>query len=154
MSFVIRTANKKDIDTIVLFQIYMARETEGLELNEEIVKEGVKNAFNTPNHGQYFIAEDNGVVVGSLLITYEWSDWRNGTVWWIQSVYIRKENRGQKVFKRMFEFLKEKVTKSSEIKGLRLYVDKRNTSAIKVYQAIGMDSKHYDMFEWFPFEIC
>lgn len=150
MSLIIREARRLDVETIVMFQVSMARETEEIELSYDVVIQGVENVFDNPDFGQYFIAELNKIVVGSLLITYEWSDWRNGMVWWIQSVFIRPEYRGRKVFKKMFTFLKQEVLNTNDVKGLRLYVDKRNTNAIKVYQAIGMNSKHYDMFEWFP----
>lgn len=150
MSLIIRNADSRDIEKIVLFQVEMARETEGLVLNKNIIHPGVKNVFKNKNLGSYYVAEHDQKVVGSLLITYEWSDWRNGIVWWIQSVFIQPEFRGQKIFKKMFTFLREMVLNSNDVRGLRLYVDKTNSHAIKVYKAIGMNAHQYDLFEWFP----
>ena len=143
----IRRADKSEVGIIADFQQKMAWETEKLELREDVLTAGVKAVFEDSNKGLYFVAEQDGNVVASLMITYEWSDWRNGTVWWIQSVYVLPTFRGQGVFKQMYLHLKEHVMQS-ELRGLRLYVDKTNTAAQKVYDSIGMTQEHYAMYEW------
>ena len=95
-----------------------------------------------------FVAELDEQVIGQLMITYEWSDWRNGTVLWIQSVYVLPEQRGRGVYRALWEHLRERVEASPDLHGLRLYVDKRNTAAQRVYTRLGMTREHYDLFEW------
>jgi ribosomal protein S18 acetylase RimI-like enzyme len=144
----IRRAEKNDHPTIVDFQLRMALETEKLSLDPGTVSRGVMAVLNDNSKGQYFVADGNGKVVASLLITYEWSDWRNGTVWWIQSVYVIPDYRGKKIFKQMYLFLKKQVEEYANITGLRLYVDNRNRKAQEVYRALGMNGNHYATFEW------
>ena len=144
----IRNATKADINSIVEFQINMAEETENLTLHEDVIGPGVEAVFNDHNKGKYFIAESGDDIAGSLLITYEWSDWRNGTVIWIQSVYVKGEYRGKGIFKEMYQHIKNLVVENSEkYKGIRLYVDKTNISAQKVYEKVGMNGNHYQLFE-------
>ena len=144
----IREARPDEMATIVDFQIRMAKETEDLTLSEEKLMPGSKAIFEDRNKGIYYVAIDQGKVVGCLLITYEWSEWRNGTVLWIQSVYVLPEYRGEKVFKLLYEHVQNLVESSDDYKGIRLYVEKDNVRAQKVYTAIGMDGEHYRMFEW------
>lgn len=144
----IRQAHREDISTIVAFQAAMAMETEGLELDTETATLGVTALFDDPEKGVYYIAEINNEVVGSLMITYEWSDWRNGTVWWIQSVFVKKEHRKSGVFATMYNHVKTIVEVSANLKGLRLYVEKDNLIAQQVYKNMGMDGTHYQLFEW------
>ena len=143
----IRRAEASEAGMIADFQQKMAWETEQLELREDVLAAGVQAVLADSNKGLYYVALQDGEIVASLMITYEWSDWRNGTVWWIQSVYVLPEYRGQGVFKRMYLHLKEYVMQS-ELRGLRLYVDKTNTAAQNVYDAIGMTQEHYAMYEW------
>lgn len=133
---------------IIEFQLLMAMETESLQLNRSILDKGVQAVFNDPSKGQYFVAVVNEKVVGSFLITYEWSDWRNGNVWWLQSVYVRREFRESGIFNAMYQHLKDIVANQPEVMGIRLYVDKTNTNAQKVYQKKGLSHHHYDMYEW------
>ncbi len=126
----------------------MAIESENISLNRETVSHGVMAVFSDSSLGKYFVAETNQQVVASLLITPEWSDWRNSKVLWIQSVYVVPEYRQKGVFRNMYLHLREMVENSIEYAGLRLYVDKSNTPARKVYQKIGMNSDHYELFEW------
>lgn len=126
----------------------MARETEGMELDLPTVTRGVEAVFDDPAKGQYWVAESDGRVVGSLLTTYEWSDWRNGTVIWIQSVYVLPEMRGSGVYRRLYEHLRERVAASPALMGIRLYVDRRNAAAQRVYERLGMSREHYETFEW------
>lgn len=145
----IREAIPSDAAYIVDFQLKMAYETENLKLTKSIVELGVEAVFDDISKGTYYVAEIDGNIVGSLLTTYEWSDWRNGQVLWIQSVYILKEFRGQGIFKEMYTYIKEKVTnQSNDFRGIRLYVDKTNEAAQKVYDKLGMENHHYEMYEW------
>lgn len=144
----IREAKPSDIQIITDFQIKMARESEGISLNHATVSRGVEAVFSDSALGQYFVAEINQQVVASLLITPEWSDWRNAKVLWIQSVYVVRDFRRKGIFKKMYHYLKEMVDSSAEYAGLRLYVDKTNTSAREVYRQIGMNGDHYELFEW------
>ena len=145
---IIRQANETDSASIVEFQLAMAWETEQLKLNETTVIKGVAAVFHDESKGLYYVAETNGKVVGSLLTTFEWSDWRNGTVLWIQSVYVRPEFRKRSIFSRMYKHIQEKVALNPDLRGIRLYADKTNTSAHGVYEHLGMTAEHYQMFEW------
>ena len=144
----IRKALPEDASTIVDFQIKMAKETENLVLEAEKLMPGALAVFDDTSKGTYYVAVKGDEVIGCLLTTYEWSEWRNGTVLWIQSVYILEEYRGQKVFRKMYEHIQQIVEQNDAYKGIRLYVEKDNTRAQKVYTALGMDGEHYRMFEW------
>ena len=143
-----REARASDVSTIVDFQIAMARETEELDLDRDVCMRGVHAVFEDASRGRYFLAESDGVVIASLMITYEWSDWRNGMVWWIQSVYVIAELRGQGVYAGLYEHVKTFVNADPSIRGIRLYVDKRNSRAQQVYARLGMNGEHYSVFEW------
>ncbi len=144
----IRVAVEEDKDFIAGFQMKMARETEGLELQQEVLNEGVVRVLRDPEKGKYFVADDNGKVVASLLVTYEWSDWRNKWVLWIQSVYVLPEYRQKGVFRALYEHIKAWALRDAQVAGIRLYVDKTNLKAISVYRRLGMDGEHYRLFEW------
>lgn len=144
----IRAARLEDAATIVDFQLRMARETEDLELDPSTVTRGVEAVLADPGKGAYWIADSAGRVMGSLLTTFEWSDWRNGTVLWIQSVYVLPESRGRGVYRALYEHLRRRVEDDPGLKGLRLYVDRRNTAAQRVYERLGMTSEHYLTYEW------
>ncbi|MGE3608713.1 MAG: GNAT family N-acetyltransferase [Bacteriovoracaceae bacterium] len=148
MEIKIRPGLLFDVATIAEFQIKMALETENLKLIPEVVEKGVSAVFDDPAKGKYWLAEVNGEVVGSLLVIPEWSDWRNGNVLWIHSVYVLPKFRGNKVFSKMYQHLKDMVENSRDLRGLRLYVDKSNQSAQKVYEKLGMSGEHYHLFEW------
>ncbi len=145
---VVRKGTLDDAEIISDFQIAMALETESLTLDKSTVLKGVKAVFELPAKGQYFVAVDKNKVVGSLMITYEWSDWRNQWVWWIQSVYILPAFRGKKIFSRMYNHIKTLVINNDDVSGIRLYVDLTNSNARKVYQSLGMNGEHYQLFEW------
>jgi ribosomal protein S18 acetylase RimI-like enzyme len=148
MNITYRKAIPADAAAIVGFQLAMARETEDLELDRTVCTRGVDAVFADEAKGRYFVAEADGQVAASLLITYEWSDWRNGVVWWIQSVYVSPALRGQRVYAGLYEHVKQIVQADPKIRGIRLYVDKRNTRAQAVYTKLGMDGEHYQVFEW------
>ena len=144
----VREAQSSEYKYIADFQVAMAAETENLQLDGPTVEKGVREVFVNPALGQYFVAEAEGRVMASLLITYEWSDWRNAMVWWIQSVYVVPEMRQKGVFKEMYRHIRERVLKDDRASGIRLYVDKSNDRAREVYRRIGMDGDHYALYEW------
>lgn len=148
----VRSAVLDDAISIIEFQQKMALETEGINLDYHTVTEGVHAVFKDIDKGAYYVGEDKDTrkVVSSLLTTYEWSDWRYGTILWIQSVYVLPDYRGQGVYKKMYEHVKSLVTPESDYRGIRLYVDKTNLAAQKVYEKLGMNGEHYQMFEWMP----
>ncbi|MBI9032898.1 MAG: GNAT family N-acetyltransferase [Bacteroidales bacterium] len=144
----IRMAQLQDADAIIEFQIKMALETEDFVLDKETVRSGVNAIFSDPNKGNYFVCYDDSRIIASLLITPEWSDWRNGFVWWIQSVFVISEYRKQGVFAAMYQFIKTELEKNESVMGLRLYVEKNNLRAQNVYKKMGMNADHYDLYEW------
>lgn len=146
----VKEAVPDDALYIIDFQLKMAYETESLQLDYHTVTKGVHAVFEDASKGRYFVATDNNKVIGSLMLTYEWSDWRFGTVLWIQSVYIIPEFRGQGVFKKMYEHIQQMVTPDSGYRGIRLYVDRSNHAAQKVYESLGMNGDHYQVYEWMP----
>jgi GNAT superfamily N-acetyltransferase len=143
----IRNAILADAPFIADFQLKMAWETEKMELDPDVVIKGVKAVFEDPSRGQYYVAEATGRVIASLLITFEWSDWRNCNVWWFQSVYVVPEFRRQGIFRNMYTHIKN-IAEEQDIAGLRLYVETKNEQARKTYEALGMSSEHYSFYEW------
>lgn len=148
MSIKIRPGLLFDIDTIADFQIKMAFETENMKLDPPTVNLGVTAVMDDPSKGKYWVAEVEGKVVGCLLTVPEWSDWRNGTVLWIHSVYILSDYRKQGIYRALYLHLKQMVNESKDLRGLRLYVDKTNQVAQKVYEALNMSGEHYHLYEW------
>ncbi len=144
----VRKATAEDIVSIVDFQLKMAAETEGIQLDEPTVFEGVTAVINDRNKGKYYVTEINKQIVASLLTTFEWSDWRNGTILWIQSVYVLKEFRRKGVYRNMYSHIKNLVLENEKLNGIRLYADKSNFAAHKTYQELGMNHDHYITFEW------
>ena len=143
-----RDGRPDDAEAIIDFQIAMARETEDVKLDRAILTRGVQAVFADPSKGRYFVAESDGRVIGSLMITYEWSDWRDGTVWWIQSVYVIPEFRRRGIYAGLYSHVRALVEPKPEIRGIRLYVDNRNVPAQQVYRRLGMEGEHYRVFEW------
>jgi GNAT superfamily N-acetyltransferase len=143
----IRKAAPADAPVIIDFQQKMAWETEKMTLDPETVTKGVNAVFADSTRGQYFVAENGGNVIASLLITFEWSDWRNCNVWWFQSVYVIPGFRRKGVFRKMYTFIRN-LAEEQGIAGLRLYVESRNLNARKTYEALGMTSEHYSFYEW------
>lgn len=144
---VIRTAADDDVPTLARFNIAMARETEGKALDPETVQQGVRALLDDPSRGFYLVAERGDEIVGSLMITTEWSDWRNGTFWWIQSVYVRPKARRQGVYSALYAHVKEQAAEASSVCGIRLYVERTNTAARQAYQALGMVETGYRLYE-------
>lgn len=152
MSLTIRDATAADLDFIVCANASMAAETEGLTLDLELVRPGVAAVLADPALGRYFIAEkrsgDAGATpVGQLLLTYEWSDWRNGVFWWIQSVYVLAGQRGAGVFTGIFRHVEAAARRDPRVCGLRLYVDRHNADARSIYTHLGLHVSNYDIME-------
>ena len=145
---IIRPARFQDIGVIAGFQSGLARETENVTLDQDILFAGIESLLKDPAKGIYYIAEVDGKAIGCFLITYEWSDWRNGTVWWLQSVYVMPTHRQQGVFKKMYDHIIGSISGDPAVTGLRLYVDKSNSRAQNVYRSLGMNGDHYTVFEW------
>ena len=142
----ISTGTYNDIEAITGFQIAMALESEGTVLDVERVRKGVAAVMEDESKGTYIVARIEGRPVASLMITREWSDWNNGWYWWIQSVYVTPEHRGQGIFRAMYTKVIE-MANDQNIAQVRLYVDRHNTHAQKVYQKLGMEECHYLMYE-------
>jgi GNAT superfamily N-acetyltransferase len=143
----IRDAIAGEFELIAAFNIALASETEDCDLDSETVHRGVQAVLDNPNLGNYFIAEIDGEVVGQLMITLEWSDWRCGFFHWIQSVYVRKEFRGKGVFRALYEHVLQRAKAANNVCGVRLYVEHENTQAREVYDRVGMLSGGYDLRE-------
>jgi ribosomal protein S18 acetylase RimI-like enzyme len=143
----IRLAESGDKATIVAANLALARETEDKTLDEAAVSGGVDALLTDASLGRYYLAERDGRIVGQLGLTWEWSDWRNGLFWWIQSVYVAREARGSGIFRALYEFVAGAARDERNVAGLRLYVDKNNERAANVYRRLGMRVTHYDMLE-------
>ncbi len=147
MNMKIRKATGRDAAVVTEFNALIAEETEHRSLDRKILLRGVKGVLSNRQKGIYFVAEVGGTVVGQLLITYEWSDWRNGNFWWIQSVYVRKEFREQGIFRALYSHVETLAKKNKRVCGLRLYVERQNERAQKTYENMGMKRAVYEMFE-------
>ena len=143
----VRAATPEDVERLVGFQCAMARETEDKELDRALVSAGVRGVFEDPSRGRYWIAEREGRALGGLLLTFEWSDWRAATFWWIQSVFVEEAARGTGVFRALYDHVLGAARADDGVCGVRLYVDHDNTRAQAVYEAIGMDASHYRFYE-------
>ena len=143
----VREATPRDRAHIVGFQQQMALETEGKSLDADRLEQGVGSIFQSSEKGFYLVAESNDQIVGSLLITYEWSDWRNANFWWIQSVYVDAAWRRRGVYRAMHSYVHEIASSRDDICGIRLYVERTNQVAQRTYDSLGMSKSHYDMYE-------
>ena len=143
----IRLAKKEDAAALIDFNQAMALETEGKQLNAETLCGGVEAVFEDSKKGFYVVAENQREIVGGLMITFEWSDWRNAWFWWIQSVYILPDYRGKGIYRSLYEFVKSHAETKGNVCGFRLYVEKENLAAQKVYEKLEMNVSHYLMYE-------
>ncbi len=143
----VRLATPQDAPVLVEFNAAMALETEQKELLPDVIGAGVRSLLGNPAAGFYVVAEQNDRIVGSLMITKEWSDWRHGTFWWIQSVYVRPDVRRQGVYKLLYRHVPELATNDPAVCGFRLYVERENGRAQATYQALGMKETRYLVFE-------
>jgi ribosomal protein S18 acetylase RimI-like enzyme len=144
----IRKARSEEWKTIAGFQQNMASETEHIQLDPNVLGEGVRSVFAQPSKGFYLVAEEKDKIVGSLMITFEWSDWRNRQIYWIQSVYVLPEFRQQGIYRSLYNYVVALAAQSDEVGGIRLYVDRSNLAAQQVYSRLGMNGDHYQVFEW------
>jgi len=147
INIIVKEGTPKDTDDIARFQQEMALETEGKILDTAVLKRGIKTIFDSNDKGFYLVAEVDGHVVGSLLVTYEWSDWRNATFWWIQSVFVDANWRRVGVYRSMHDYVFRLADSSKDICGIRLYVERANSIAQQTYRNLGMTPAHYDLYE-------
>jgi ribosomal protein S18 acetylase RimI-like enzyme len=145
--FKIRLASPADQADLIDFNQAMAWETEAKHLVRETLAKGIAAVLKNPEYGFYLVGEQQGQVAGGLLVTKEWSDWRNGMFWWIQSVYVRPLFRRQGLYRQLYTYVKRLTIEQGGVCGLRLYVEKDNDNARKTYQSLGMHETHYRMYE-------
>ena len=146
-AFAVRKAELRDAPQIAAFNAAMALETEHKRLLPERIGAGVRRLLGDPSLGFYAVAERGGEVIGCLLVTNEWSDWRNGLFWWIQSVYVEPGSRRQGVYRGLYDFIRELARADPGICGFRLYVEKDNRAAQKTYRSLGMAETDYLIYE-------
>src|SRR5258708_693194 len=144
----IREANSSDIPSLIDFQLKMALETENIQLEISTLTRGVNRLMKDPTKGKYYVAEDAAEIIGCLMITFEWSDWRCGNVLWLQSVYVAEKWRSKGVYRKLYDHVQSIVEHDPDLKGIRLYVDKSNLRAQEIYSHHGMNGEHYTVFEW------
>lgn len=143
----VRAATPGDAATIAAFNLAMARETEDKGLDEAALQRGVARALGDPERGRYFVAERDGSVVGCLLVTREWSDWRAAWFWWIQSVYVAPAARRAGVYAALHQDVLARARAAGDVCGVRLYVETENRVAQATYERLGMRRAHYVMYE-------
>ena len=156
MTLALRAATLDDLDTLVAFNIAHAQEVEDKGLDAKVLKSGIHHLMTHPQEGFYIVAEDRvdtagnnhgATTAGILMVTTEWSDWRNGRFWWIQSVYVAPDYRRQGVYARMHQWVREQAVREEQCCGLRLYVEKENSGAQAAYIGQGMSETYYRLYE-------
>ncbi|MBT8084571.1 MAG: GNAT family N-acetyltransferase [Woeseia sp.] len=147
MDLSVRDADARDANTIVAFNSAIALETEGRELDPALIGAGVAAILKDPAKGRYWVAESDSRIIGQIMVTNEWSDWRNGMMWWIQSVYVHSDFRRQGVFSNLYRHVESLARQDASVCGLRLYVEKDNLPAQQVYLALGMTHPGYQVME-------
>jgi ribosomal protein S18 acetylase RimI-like enzyme len=147
MEISIRDASADDAETIADYNNRMAEETEGKSLPAATVRRGVRRLLENPAHGRYWVAERAGMIAGQIMVTYEWSDWRDGQIWWVQSVYVPKQHRRAGVFTALYRHVSALAEAEADVCGIRLYVEKENIRAQQTYDALGMMHTHYRIME-------
>jgi GNAT superfamily N-acetyltransferase len=150
MPVTIRPGTLADVPVIVDFNVLLARESEGKELDPAVVAVGVQAAIADPTKGPYYLAVDGEAILGQTQVTFEWSDWRNGWAWWIQGVYVRAEARRRGVFRALYDHIEQEARRAGNVIALRLYVDQDNHSARETYRQLGMGPTNYLLLERFP----
>ncbi|NIM11248.1 MAG: GNAT family N-acetyltransferase [Candidatus Aminicenantes bacterium] len=143
----IRKAVLKDVETIAKFNMLAAKETENMEVDPDTALRGAKAIIKDPHKGFYLVAEMKGQIIGQLMVTNEWSDWRNKYFLWVQSVYVLEDSRKQGIFSALFHHLKEMARYRKDVAGLRLYVERYNEAAKMTYESLGMHNPGYDIYE-------
>jgi ribosomal protein S18 acetylase RimI-like enzyme len=147
MQVIIRDACLDDVPLIAEFNRAMARETEGRQLDPDTVRAGVRAVFERPGTARYYVAARAGAVIGQLMLTTEWSDWRNGVFWWIQSVYVHPDHRRGGVFRALYRHVEELARQTPGVCGLRLYVEEENDRAMATYRDLGMRPSGHAVYE-------
>lgn len=151
MAIQVRAAQEHDLDFLVNCNTALAKETEGKTLSESAIRNGILSLLHRPTLGSYIVAEVTNAaerhLVGQLMITYEWSDWRNGVIWWIQSVYVDPAWRRQGIYRTMHHHILDQAKQEPEIRGIRLYVEHQNHTAQTVYQSVGLSNAGYLVYE-------
>jgi ribosomal protein S18 acetylase RimI-like enzyme len=137
MNLSVRHATLADLATLVEFNVRLAKESENKTLDPQVVERGILALFDDRSKGRYFVAEENGLIVGQAMVTYEWSDWRNAWIWWLQSVYTRQSYRQKGVFRTLLRSIADAAQQDGKVAGLRLYVEKDNTTAQIAYRRCG-----------------
>jgi GNAT superfamily N-acetyltransferase len=148
----VREATLADAEVVIEFNRLLALESEGKALPLDLLIPGVKACLADPAKGRYFLAEENDFILGQSGISYEWSDWRNGMLWWIQSVYVRLEGRRRGVFRALFKHIEEAARRDPEVVGLRLYVEEGNLPAQETYHRMGLERTGYFLLEKYPLD--
>ncbi|PKM08818.1 MAG: GNAT family N-acetyltransferase [Gammaproteobacteria bacterium HGW-Gammaproteobacteria-4] len=143
----IRPAHRDDIDLLAQWACAMAMETEHKRLDPGTVQRGIATAMAQPQRGRYWLAERSGEPAGTLMVTYEWSDWRAADWWWIQSVYVAPAHRRRGVYAALYRQVHDEAARTPAVCGLRLYVEKENTAAQRTYHTLGMHDAGYHMYE-------
>ena len=144
---IVRRACPDDCETIAGFNVQLALETERKYLEIATIKEGVRTILTEPRHGCYFVACIESRIVGQVMHTREWSDWRNGEFWWLQSVYVHPDHRRQGVFRELYRHLVQLAKRTPGVVGIRLYVEQHNATARQVYESIGFAATGYTVLE-------
>ncbi len=147
MNIKIRKATETDLNCIYTFNKNIAFETEHIFLDDEKIQNGVINLLKNPSYGYYIVAEIENKIVGQLMITFEWSDWRNGLFLWIQSVYVLPEFRNKGIYRTLYNYVLTNAKSNKNVCGIRLYVEKNNKTARSVYNKLGMNEAEYAMYE-------
>jgi ribosomal protein S18 acetylase RimI-like enzyme len=150
MSVTIRRATPADVPVLAAFNAAIAWETEHKRLDADVLTAGVRAVFENPARGFYTVAERAGEVVGQMMVTYEWSDWRNGWFWWVQSVYVREDARRGGVFRALYREIERQAAADPGVIGLRLYFENDNARAQATYRALGMSGTTYGVMELYP----
>ena len=143
----IRAANTSDSAAIARFNAAMALESEDVNLDMDVLTAGVEAALADTGRAFYLLSEVDGAPVGQLMVTYEWSDWRNGWIWWIQSVYVEPEHRRKGVYRGLYRRLEQMAANAGNVRGIRLYVMRDNHVAKRTYESLGMHHSEYDLYE-------
>jgi GNAT superfamily N-acetyltransferase len=153
MPLTVRPATQADAAVIVEYNRLLALETENKVLDLDVLTRGVTAGMADPNKGRYFVAEDPSAgdgALGQLMLTLEWSDWRNGWLWWIQSVYVRKDARRRGVFRALYQYVYDAARADPEVIGLRLYMEHENEPARRTYLGVGMELTDYLVLQRYP----
>ena len=147
MTISVRAAKAHDVAQLVAFNMAMAAESEDKGLDTGVLRSGIQSVLDNPTHGLYLVAHTQRRSVGALMVTFEWSDWRNGRFWWIQSVFVPKEHRRQGVYRALHDHVRSLAKRDQTSCGIRLYVERDNTGAQATYDAMGMRETAYRLFE-------